>query len=87
LFPLEFQVLDAYYPTVAQEALARRATQAGLPVVDLLPAFQAACRAKPGGACQREDRYLFADVWMHPSAYGHELAAAEIMAASLLDKD
>jgi hypothetical protein len=78
VFPLEFQVLDEGYPTVPQEFLSARAAQAGIPVVDLLPAFQQACRDKPGGVCQREDRYLFADVWMHPSAYGHQLTAVEI---------
>jgi hypothetical protein len=78
LFPLEFQVLDERYPTLPQEVLAARAAEAGIPVLDLLPAFRKACREKPGGACSLEDRYLFADVWMHPSAYGHELTAAEI---------
>jgi phospholipase/lecithinase/hemolysin len=48
--------------------------------LDLLPAFRQACVEKPGGACQLEDRYLFADVWMHPSAYGHELTAVELEA-------
>jgi phospholipase/lecithinase/hemolysin len=46
--------------------------------VDLLPVFRKACQQKPGGACQLEDRYLFADVWMHPSAYGHKLTADAI---------
>jgi phospholipase/lecithinase/hemolysin len=50
----------------------------GIPVVDLLPSYRQACREKPGGACQLEDRYLFADVWMHPSAIGHQLTAKEI---------
>lgn len=81
LFPLEFQVLDESYPTLPQDLLTARAAEAGIPVVDLLPAFRQACREKPGGACQREDRYLFADVWMHPSDLGHQLAAAEIEAA------
>jgi lysophospholipase L1-like esterase len=80
LFPLEFQVLDESFPTLAQELLTARAAEAGIPVVDLLPKFQQACREKPGGPCQLEDRYLFADVWMHPSAYGHQLAATEVEA-------
>jgi hypothetical protein len=80
LFPLEFQVLDEHYPTLAQEIFTARAAEAGFLVLDLLPAFRQACREKPGGACQREDRYLFADVWMHPSAYGHAVTAGELKA-------
>ncbi len=78
LFPLEFQVLDESYSTLPQDLLTARATEAGIPVLNLLPAFRQACREKPGGACHLEDRYLFADVWMHPSAYGHQLTAAGI---------
>jgi hypothetical protein len=78
LFPLEFQVLDKNYSTLPQELLRARATEAGIPVLDLLPSFQQACREKPGGPCYLEDRYLFADVWMHPSSPGHELTAAEL---------
>jgi lysophospholipase L1-like esterase len=80
LFPLEFQVLDEHYSTLPQDLLGAEAAEAGTPVVDLLPAFQQACREKPGGECQREDRYLFADVWMHPSAYGHKVTATELAA-------
>ena len=78
LFPLEFQVLDENYPTVPQEFISAKAREAGIPVLDLLPAFRQACRQKPGDSCSREDRYLFADVWMHPSAYGHRLTAEEL---------
>jgi phospholipase/lecithinase/hemolysin len=49
-------------------------------VIDPLPAFRQACREKPGGACHLEDGYLFADVWMHPSAKGHKLIADELEA-------
>jgi lysophospholipase L1-like esterase len=80
IFPLEFQVVDEDYPRLPQELLTAKAAEAGIPVLDLLPAFQQACREKPGGPCQLEDRYLFADVWMHPSAYGHEVTAAELEA-------
>jgi hypothetical protein len=80
LFPLEFQALDDNYSTVPQEFLTAKAAEAGIPVLDLLPAYRQACQEKAGGPCQLEDRYLFADVWMHPSAYGHELTAAEIEA-------
>ena len=78
LFPLEFQVLDESFPTLPQEMFMAKAVEAGFPALDLLPSFQQACREKPGGACQREDRYLFADVWMHPSAYGHKVTATEL---------
>jgi lysophospholipase L1-like esterase len=78
LFPMEFQVLDPSYSTLAQDILAGRAEAAGIPALDLLPAFRAACREKPGGMCQLEDRYLFADVWMHPSELGHRITATEL---------
>jgi lysophospholipase L1-like esterase len=78
LFPLEFQVIDESFPTLPQEIFTTRAVDAGIPVLDLLPAFQQACHEKPGGVCQLEDRYLFADVWMHPSAEGHQLTAHEL---------
>lgn len=78
LFPLEFQVVDESYSTLPQYLLTEKATEAGIPVLDLLPAFRQACLAKLEGACRLEDRYLFADVWMHPSAYGHELTAHEL---------
>lgn len=78
LFPLEFQVLDESYSTLPQDIFAANAAEADIPTLDLLPAFQQACQQKPGGACQLEDRYLFADVWMHPSALGHNLTATEL---------
>ena len=81
LFPLEYQVLDEDYFTLPQELLTARAAEVGIPVLDLLPAYRQACQDKPDGPCQLEDRYLFADVWMHPSAFGHELTAAEIEAS------
>ncbi len=77
LFPLEFQVLDENYTTLPQELIRQRAEAAGIPVLDLLPAYQEACRQKEDG-CRLEDRYLFADVWMHPSAWGHQITAVEI---------
>jgi hypothetical protein len=78
IFPLEFQVLDEQYPTLPQELLIAQAAEAGVPALDLLPAYQEACQKKPGGPCQLEDRYLFADVWMHPSDIGHSLTATEL---------
>lgn len=81
LFPLEDQVIDPAFPTLPQQELARMLGEAGIATVDLLPSFQRACAAKAGGACVLEDRYLFADVWMHPSPLGHQVAAQQIAAA------
>ncbi|HEY3475376.1 MAG TPA: SGNH/GDSL hydrolase family protein [Anaerolineales bacterium] len=78
IFPLEFQVIDESYSTLSQEVLTSKAAEAGIPAVDLLPAFRQACLEKPGGRCHLEDRYLFADVWMHPSVHGHQLIADEL---------
>ena len=88
LFPLEFQVLDENYSTLPQHLLTASAVEAGIPVLDLFKpriqitvvCDQQACQNKPGGPCYLEDRYLFADPWMHPSAYGHELTAIEVEA-------
>jgi lysophospholipase L1-like esterase len=80
IFPLEFQVIDESYPTLPQELLTAKATEVGIPVFDPLPAFRQACLDKPGGVCHLEDRYLFADVWMHPSAEGHKLIADQLEA-------
>ena len=79
LFPLEFQVVDSAFPTTPQEVLLDRAGQAGIPIIDLLPILREACVGKPGGACELEDRYLFADVWMHPSVEGHRLTAGSLL--------
>jgi hypothetical protein len=81
MFPLEFQVLDESYPTLPQELFSAKAAEADIPLLDLTPAFRQACREKPGGPCQLEDRYLFADIWMHPSAIGHKVIAADIKKA------
>lgn len=78
IFPLEFQVLDESYPTLPQEIFIAKAEEAGIQAIDPLPAFRQACQDRPGGVCQLEDRYLFADVWMHPSAAGHKLIAVEL---------
>lgn len=81
LFPIEDQVFDPTFSTVPQEVLMGWMAEAQIPAVDLLPAYQAACAAKPGGPCTLEDRYLFADVWMHPSPLGNEIAAQQIAEA------
>lgn len=77
LFPLEHQVVDPTFPTLPQAILYEREKD-GIHVIDLLPPFVEACNDKPGGKCKLEDRYLFADLWMHPSALGHRITAENI---------
>jgi lysophospholipase L1-like esterase len=79
MFPVEFQVLDADYPTLPQEFFLTMSAEAGVNITDLLPVYQEACKVKLGGKCELQDRYLFADVWMHPSALGHMISAQEIV--------
>ncbi|HUF40028.1 MAG TPA: SGNH/GDSL hydrolase family protein [Anaerolineales bacterium] len=79
MFPLEYQVVDPDFATTPQEVLLDRAAAAGIPIIDLLPVFREACAGKPGEACELEDRYLFADVWMHPSVEGHRLTAEALL--------
>lgn len=78
LFPLEFQVLDEDFSILPQEVLAAKAAEDEIFVLDLLSVFRQACEEKPNRSCELEDRYLFADVWMHPSPLGHKLTATEI---------
>jgi hypothetical protein len=79
LFPLEYQVVDPSYTTLPQQILVETSKQNRLSVLDLLPAYQKACEEKPGGACQIQDYYLFADVWMHPSVLSHQITAQELI--------
>jgi hypothetical protein len=44
-------------------------------LIDLLPVYREACEAVGPGACDGYVNHLFADVWMHPNARGHRLAA------------
>ena len=84
LFPIEYQVNDTTFPLLPQQQVNELGREMGRRVVDLLALYQQACQAKPGGPCHLEDRYLFADVWMHPSAVGNTLATQAIMDALAL---
>lgn len=79
IFPTAFQVNSAAHPPVPQQVLGARAAEAGIAWLDLLPAFQQGCDAPGSGGCEGYDNALFSDVWMHPNAAGHRLAAEEIM--------
>ena len=75
VFPTAFQVGPEQHPDVPQRVLRARAEAAGIELVDLLPIYADTCRAAPQGACDGYENLLFADVWMHPNALGHQLAA------------
>jgi hypothetical protein len=84
IFPTAFQVNSAAHPLVPQQVLGGRAAEAGINSLDLTPAFQEACEAAGPDACEGYINALFGDVWMHPNAAGHRLAAEEIRAVWLL---
>jgi hypothetical protein len=75
LSPIEFQVISDDFPMLAQDLIIEKYNEIGIPVRDLLPVYQIACLNKPGGNCELEDRYLYADMWKHPPAIGHTTAA------------
>ncbi len=80
VLPTAFQVEDTDYSEVPQQVLRRRAGEAGIELLDLLPVFREACRqAPPAESCGPGGRYLWADMWMHPSALGHRLMAEYIL--------
>jgi lysophospholipase L1-like esterase len=80
VLPTAFQVEDAGYSQMPQQVLRERGREAGVEVLDLLPVFQEACREAPSGeGCGPGDRYLWADMWMHPNALGHQLMAGRIL--------
>jgi hypothetical protein len=79
IFPTAFQVNSAAHPDVPQQVLGGRAAEAGINWLDLTPAYQAACAEAGPDACEGYINALFGDVWMHPNAAGHRLAAEGIV--------
>jgi hypothetical protein len=77
-FPTAYQLSSHRHPDVPQAVLGERAVAAGIPFVDLLPTYEQACRDAGPDACEGYENLLFIDVWMHPNAFGHELAAREV---------
>jgi hypothetical protein len=75
-FPTAFQFANTDpHPNTPQQVLAQRAPQLGVDVVDLLPTYEAVCKSAGSSACDGYINLLSVDVWMHPSALGHRLAA------------
>ncbi|MCA9934896.1 MAG: hypothetical protein H6662_10985 [Ardenticatenaceae bacterium] len=75
VFPTAYQVNSAHHPTIPQDILTARAAEAQIPLVDMLPIFKKTCEEAGGDACEGYENLLFADVWMHPNALGHQLTA------------
>jgi hypothetical protein len=78
VFPTAFQLNSANHPDVPQRVIAERALEAGISYLDLLPVYRQICEQAAKGACEGYENLLFADVWMHPNPFGHQLAAQEI---------
>jgi hypothetical protein len=77
-FPTAYQLSSLAHPDVPQQILGERAAAAGIPFVDLLPVYAQACHEAGLAACEGYQNLLFVDVWMHPNAFGHQLAAQEV---------
>jgi hypothetical protein len=80
VLPTAFQVQDVAYSDVPQQVLGMHGREDRVEVLDLLPVFREACQeASPRESCGAEGRYLWADMWMHPSALGHRLVAERLL--------
>lgn len=80
VLPTAFRVQDTAYGEMPQQVLGKHGREEGIEMLDLLPVFREACQeAPPGESCGPEDRYLWADMWMHPGALSHRLIAECIL--------
>jgi hypothetical protein len=78
-FPTAYQLSSLAHPDVPQQVLGERAAATGMPFLDLLPVYAQACREAGSEACEGYQNLLFVDVWMHPNAFGHRLAAQKVV--------
>jgi hypothetical protein len=81
VFPTAMQVSEDAHPDLPQQMLKDLGEQLDAQVVDLLPVYRQECMRVGLEACAGLENHLFADVWMHPSARGHELAAQALYSA------
>lgn len=77
-FPTALQVNSSAHPNIPQQVFGDRAREKGINFVDLTPVFQEACEGINRSDCEGFENKLFADVWMHPTKLGHELAAQHL---------
>ena len=83
-FPTALQVNSSSHPDIPQQVFSERARQEGIEFIDLLPVYKEECNKAQDEACEGFENMLFADVWMHPTALGHSIAAQQI-ANTLVD--
>jgi hypothetical protein len=81
IFPTAMQVNEEAHPDLPQQMLEDLGLQLEMQVVDLLPAYRQECSRVGPEKCTGLENHLFADVWMHPSNIGHELAAQALSSA------
>lgn len=79
VFPTAMQLNSEDHPDVPQRVLTTRAYEAGVEIIDLLTPYENTCDAADSDSCEGYINLLFSDVWMHPNALGHKLAAQEIL--------
>jgi hypothetical protein len=84
IFPTAMQINQEAHPDLPQRMLEDLGLQLEVSVIDLLPIYKQECSRMGWDACAGLENHLFADVWMHPSARGHELAAQAL--ASAIDR-
>lgn len=81
VFPTAMQVNEDAHPDLPQQMLRDLGSQLGIQVIDLLPVYKEECTRIGLEKCEGLENHLFADVWMHPSPRGHELAGQALYPA------
>jgi hypothetical protein len=79
IFPTALQVNNSAHPDTPQQVLTELGLEAGFPVVDLTDAYKETCQKLGENACEGYENELFVDVWMHPNALGHQIAAEQLL--------
>ncbi|GAB4577786.1 MAG: hypothetical protein Fur0022_05180 [Anaerolineales bacterium] len=79
IFPTALQVNSSAHPTIPQQVLTELGQEMGFSVVDLTDAYKKTCEELGENACEGYENELFADVWMHPNALGHQITAEQIL--------
>jgi len=81
IFPTAMQINEDAHPDLPQQMLEDLGVQLEVQVIDLMPIYRQECSRVGLDECTGLENHLFADVWMHPSARGHELAGQALYSA------